>query len=192
MKSLTLIPLFIILVSCGQNKGSSPNNNPVIFISSTQANGNFGGPSQADAICMADASRPDKTKTYKAMMSIINTRIACQTAYCTGGTSENINWVLSPNTTYTRSDGTIIGTTNSAGIFPATLTNSFSSTNTKIWTGLKADWTQWFDEDCNDWTSQNGFNNGARGVSNNSDYRSWALARDNCNVAGSFYCVEQI
>lgn len=100
---------------------------------------------------MSDTNYPG-TGTYKAML-VDNTRTACTTANCSGGTSENLNWVLQANRTYNRvSDGATVGTTTSARIFTFPLTNVVGGAVNNIWTALKADWTTGAGT-CSNWTS---------------------------------------
>jgi len=117
-----------------------------IFMTTNNYDGgdNWDGPGRYDNICNNEAlAKGLNIETYKALVQANNSgtyktwRKACQTANCgTGGASEHINWVLSPNQEYIREDGTIIGTTNSAGIFTFPLDNSFTGTADKFWTGF--------------------------------------------------------
>jgi len=190
-QNILYIILLLTAVSCGQTGGNAPMDSLVIFISNTASNGNFGGPIQADAICMADSAKPSGGATYKAMLSRHPVRAACLTANCSAGTSEQIDWVLDANTNYVRPDGTFIDKTTENATFGDSIENSFSDTSYKVWTGQLADWTPHSNEDCNDWTSQMGFNMGAHGTSDFTDHQSWFFDRDFCNVPGRFYCVEQ-
>jgi hypothetical protein len=89
----------------------------MIFTTSGTNNGNFGGMAGADAYCTSDANKPTRG-TYKAMLVDGTNRVACTSSFCGGsGVSEHVDWVLDPTTLYSRSDGTPIGTTTSAGVF---------------------------------------------------------------------------
>ena len=164
-----------------------------IFVSATTHDGNFGASASAaltaaDALCNADANKP-ATGTYKAM--IVNTaRTACTTANCGGGISENVNWILSANTSYYRANGTtLIGTTNAAAIFPIPLTNAPHTAATIVYTGLYSNWTT-DSSTCSNWTN----NSGIFGV-----YGQANLTSDGFIIGGSIlcsnsravYCVEQ-
>jgi hypothetical protein len=53
----------------------------------------------------------------KAYFSWFGSREACTTPNCSGGVSENLNWIFRPDIEYRRSDSIIIGNTNSSAIF---------------------------------------------------------------------------
>lgn len=82
-------------------------------------------------------------------------RRACNTSSCVNNSwREGVDWVLYPNTKYTRVDGTEIGSTTESALFSLPLTNSFSElSGTNSYTGLKTDWT--VGEHCSEWTSYN-------------------------------------
>ncbi|MCX6112920.1 MAG: DUF1554 domain-containing protein, partial [Proteobacteria bacterium] len=98
-----------------------------------------------DALCMADANKPTDGGTYKAMFATAGAgqvRTACTTSSCSTGAGENVNWVMKPNTDYYRADGTtLIGITNSGGVFPLdqgqSLSDSISGVNEWYWTGFE-------------------------------------------------------
>ena len=129
---------------------------PIFFQTALFHTGNVGGIAGADTFCMTDSNTP-ALGTYKAFLVDGTNRRACSTANCSGGISENIDWVLKPDTLYYRSNSsTPIMTTNSAGIFVfGTLTNSFLTTTDDYWTGLEADWTP-RGSNCSLWTSASG------------------------------------
>jgi len=102
--------------------------------------------------------------TYKSMIVDGTNRRACTAANCvTGGITENINWVLRPNVTYTRSDGTTPlftadwnGVWDFAAIPPAwggSFFNPLTTVRSIAWTGLWNDWrvdiSNWH---CTSWT----------------------------------------
>lgn len=127
------------------------------IFSATQHNGNFGGVNGADEYCNNDANKP-ATGTYKAMIVDGDTRVACTSSNCTeGGISENIGWVLLPETTYVRTDDdSVIGTTTTAAIFDLSLNlnNSFTNSGGEVWTGLSSSWNT--SSTCNSWTNDSG------------------------------------
>lgn len=163
-----------------------------IFVTATTYSGNLGGVTGADAKCAADANKPS-TGTYKALIADGTARIACTTANCGGGATEHTSWVLAANKQYSRTDGTVIGTTNSAGIFNFTtaLNNAIATTSANVWTGLAADWTT--SSDCADFTtSVSPPNYGAIGDKSATD--STAIKKtltSGCDNSYSLYCVEQ-
>lgn len=61
-----------------------------IFISAQTRQGNFGGPAQADAVCMSDANRPSGNRIWKALLVDDATRIACSTANCSGASPNTL------------------------------------------------------------------------------------------------------
>ena len=144
----------------------------------------------ADSTCMADGNKPGGGGTYKAMAAL-TTRRACTTANCSGGASENFNWILYPNTQYRRGDGvTVIGTTTASAIFTFNLTNSFTSSAVFPSTFLNTDWTQNATENCSDGTSTAGNVRFAQGVSTTNG--SISFNSTGCNAGGrELYCVEQ-
>ncbi len=122
-----------------------------IFVTAGSLGPNLVGPS-GDSTCNADGNKPGGGGTYKALAAL-TTRRACLTSNCSGGASENSNWILYPNTQYRRGDGTtIIGTTNASAIFTFNLTNSIAAAGFPS-TFLNVDWTQNATENCSDGTS---------------------------------------
>lgn len=124
-----------------------------MFLTSTVFRRNV-GLTGADNACNSDANKPSGNITFKAMITHSTDRIACTTANCGGGDSENVNWVLKPNTKYVRSDGTTeIFTTNSSGIFVfGTATNPIKATAGAYASGLNTDWTTGVN--CSNWTTE--------------------------------------
>lgn len=181
--------------TCRDKKRLEPDDGIKVIYLVNNLTGNLGGVVGADALC--DAEKPLNVAVAKAMLVDGTNRVACTTSLCTGGITENVDWVLTPNTTYYR-DGTNeeIGTTDSSGIFITDLTNTiFSGGATEAWTGLQDDWTEVGDH-CLDWTSDSGSNTASVGVSDNvtrSIPLSYIFAYlqfcDRTNV--SIYCVEQ-
>jgi hypothetical protein len=173
-----------------------------IFVSSSTYDGNLGGVSGADSKCTTDANNPNDGHTYKALIvdAFSSTRISCTSANCvTGGTSEHIDWVLTPNTEYVRTDGsTVIATTTSVGLFSFTdavtgLTNSISTSATVELTGLNSNWTAASGtRHCGGWASASnsldvdlGQDASAKGTF------AISAASDTCDHSHHLYCVEQ-
>jgi len=128
---------------------------------STYTGATIGGITGADAKCASDAAKP-ATGTYKAFLVDDTNRIACTTANCSGGASENKNWVLKASTAYTRVDGTAIATSTASAILPATLTNPISTTgdtmlgNIRTGMAFAKDWTSRVNGHCTNYTVTTG------------------------------------
>ncbi len=162
-----------------------------IFVSSNSYNGNMGGVAGVDAKCMSDTAYPG-TGTYRALIVDGVNRVACTTANCSGGASENVNWVLQPYTTYVRaSGGATLFFTNAAGIFVfGAMTNSFTGTAQTYYTGLSSDWTTPVGLNCSQWTSTAG--NFRYGVGNATNGQAIAMGALACtDNFWRLYCVEQ-
>ncbi len=162
-----------------------------IFVSSNSFNGNMGGVAGVDARCMSDLNYPG-SGTYRALIADGVNRIACTTANCSGGASENVNWVLQPYTIYIRaSGGATLFQTNGAGIFVfGAMTNSFTGTAQTYYSGLNGDWTTATGLTCSQWTSTAG--NFRYGVGNATNSQSIAMGSLACvDSFWRLYCVEQ-
>lgn len=150
------------------------------------------GISGLDNHCNNASDKPSGGGTYKAMVTTGNSRRACSTANCSGGTSEHINWVLKPNKEYRRFDGTtVVGTTNANGIFTFPLTNSpyhVVNFTDNIVTGMNSDWTNSSDN-CSGWSGNTqsfaggGYNNTSSNLINKGIY--------GCTTTTRALCVEQ-
>ncbi|EPG83131.1 endostatin-like outer membrane lipoprotein, LenD-like [Leptospira santarosai] len=137
----------------------------------------------ADAYC--NSHMPDNLRygdtgsqfipiSFKAMLVDETHRRASVTANQGDGQT---NWVFKPNTQYRRAtDGQLITTTNSKGLIPFPMVNSFTASPYYhgIWTGLNPDWTTipqiefpYLKSRCNDWSSNIGV--GRYGHSNVTD-----------------------
>jgi hypothetical protein len=165
-----------------------------IFVSATTNNGNLGGVSGADAICMADANKPSDAWSVKAMLVDGTSRVACTSNNCGNfGVSEHTGWVLAASTAYYRQDGTtLIGTTTAAGVFSFPLNDKIGPSVTTAWTGLSVAAFSWMTSGstCTGWTVSTG--NGEVGQAQ--DVTSAAIndiSTPNCLNAKSLYCVEQ-
>ncbi|MBK8398092.1 MAG: DUF1554 domain-containing protein [Leptospiraceae bacterium] len=184
------------------NAGGSTNTNIDIIVKNGKRmfpynigamGGNLGGIAGADSICQTN--KPADVLVAKAFI-VSSTRRACSTPNCSGGISENLNWVLLPNTTYIQPSGTIVmGTTNASGILILPLSTAIPG-NWPYWTGLKQDWTNSVNL-CSDWTTTSG--NGNRGGVSSSNVDARFIHVDGptdtgvaCNFAGTnMLCVEQ-
>jgi hypothetical protein len=164
------------------------------FITSTGLNGNIGGVVGADALCNADAAKPSiLPNVYKAMIVDGITRRASSSP--NAGNSQ-IAWVLLPNTTYFRSDGTTqIMTTNANSIFIfGMLTNSFGVSMIPYWTGLNADWTTSSNRCVTGWTIAGGSpgNAGQDGATDSAAIEGITPPAPMCNTTVSrLLCVQQ-
>ncbi|MEI6092841.1 MAG: DUF1554 domain-containing protein, partial [bacterium] len=162
-----------------------------------------------DALCMADSNKPAGGATYKAMFTTTTagqTRVACTTGSCSTGATENTNWVMKPNRNYYRADGTtLIGTTNSGGVFPLdsgqALSNSISSGASVYWTGFSGynvlgSWVTHPTYTCSNWTSAitgvgtEGHGEGTTGIANNGTGVLYAWQQF-CDQLLHLVCVEQ-
>lgn len=146
----------------------------------------------ADGFCAADTAKPSGGGTYKAMIATA-TRTACTTANCSGGASENLDWVLAANTEYRRADGTtVIGTTNAAGIFDfvSPLTNSFDTSNTTTMTGFEINWTSSADN-CTDWSTTASGNYAVGNATSTTSASINKGSTESCANAQPLVCVEQ-
>ena len=181
-----------------------------MFVTSSTWNGQLGQGgtitlAAIDALCMADANKPAGGGTYKAMFSSTTagqTRRACTTSNCAGGTAENVNWVMLPNRNYYRANGTtLVGTTNNGGVIPLDFTNSISGVDEWYWTGLNGNGSAWSTgENCANWTyagnnpvvagGREGHGNGTTGNTNgdNGALAGWVQF---CNAPLHLVCVEQ-
>ena len=147
-----------IAITCSKN---------YIFINDNGFTGDQVTPSAADTLC--NSAAPDGY-TAKALIADGSARYACSTANCSGGVSENHNWVLYPSTTYYRyGDDAVIGTTTSAGIFTFPLTTAMSDSGAMAWVGLNDDWTSDTTNNCSTWTSASSAHSGAVGYTGATD-----------------------
>lgn len=133
---------------------------PMIYATYRGVNANQMGitgnaPAVADSYCrdfdIADRSVNRSATNLSALFVDDTHRKACTTPLCSGGAAENLNWPVPANTLFYNSRGGIVGTTNSAGIFPVDLSNSVTEYRETLVTGLSMDWTNLTDN-CNGWT----------------------------------------
>ncbi|MDA1353173.1 MAG: DUF1554 domain-containing protein [bacterium] len=169
----------------------------IVFRSNSSSDGNLDGISGADALCMADANKPDDGHTYNAFLVDGVDRRACSSGNCvTNGIDENIDWVLKPNKEYRRSDGGApIGTTNASGIFGFPVGNSLTSSSSAIWTGFVSlgNWTTNVASNCERWTNNASGDGGigSTGATNSSLINSGNLACDGGQGNMWLMCVRQ-
>jgi hypothetical protein len=162
-------------------------------------NTNIGGITGADDKCASDANHPGEGKVYRALISDGDTRIACGQADCASDAVGQTGWVLRPDTTYYRSDGTTEAfSTNSNSIFVFTggfqMTNAFEEfPGTYYYTGLNPDWTT--GNHCQKWTVGGGFGaSGHLGITHQKNTSGISHASSNCGNIGletNLICVEQ-
>ena len=151
-----LLSLLLVISSCADDSGlpiggTSSGSSKVMFLSTNIYTGNLGGIAGADSICQNDSKNPGGT--FKALI-VGATRRACTTAFCASdGAAENLDWVLTPNTTYYDLNGSVVGTTNANGLFTFPLQTALSATTTDdfTWTGLTPNWTNG-SFTCTNWT----------------------------------------
>lgn len=162
-----------------------------IFVTALGYTGNLGGLSGADTKCMADPNRPaDAGRQWRALLSATD-RKACTGDNCPGGSAENLNWVLKPNATYRRPDGTLIGNTSASALLLFNLAQPIATAAGNTWTGTYANWTSGALSDrCNDWTDA-GLTNGIYALSGSVTATAIANFHAICSGVYSLYCVEQ-
>lgn len=164
--------------------GVNYRNYKYVFVPQMGHNANFGGIAQADAYCNLDSNKPEKLLSlgadYKAML-VGDTRRASVSPNAGDG---QIDWVLQPLQEYKRADETVIGTTNSAGLFTFPLQNFFDG-NYTIWTGLDQTWRNQIVNgkqiNCLNWTSSNTGESGAFGLANKKYASSIYNTQDTCS-----------
>ncbi|WP_167883534.1 DUF1554 domain-containing protein [Leptospira ognonensis] len=165
-----------------------------MFVTASSYDGARGGISGSDAKCNADSSKPASPSAaiYKAFLMDDTSRIACVNSNCSTGIAEHKDWILKPDTIYTRAeDGLTVNTTNSLGIWTTGQTNDaisggsltlMSGINTSGWTtrsGVSSHCTQWTS---NASASPATFTTGTMNVGSISG---------NCNAGTRIVCVEQ-
>jgi hypothetical protein len=170
-----------------------------IFVTAAAYDGSLGGIPGADLHCMNDAHHP-LAGIYKAMLADGTSRVSCTSGGENCDASQNVDWVLAANTTYTRVDGTVIGTTNAAGIFSfagdATLENAVGTSSRRVRTGLNVDWKVHSIGcgamcNCDGFTNATAQNYSALATPNMSNGAGIGGTVDDCTAVASLYCVEQ-
>ncbi|MBR33353.1 MAG: hypothetical protein CMN77_18795 [Spirochaetaceae bacterium] len=171
---------------------------PGAFKNTTDAN----GIESADAVCAWEKGvnfpgLPGASNEYKAFL-VSDHRRACTSANCTsGGTSEHLDWVLFPQTSYYNTSDQLIFTTDSNGVSNLSanpLARVFTSSVSFYWTGFEdsGDWTtSTLGQTCNEWAS--GGSNGMRGdATSRGTAALGAFAQDSsCGTAQALLCVRR-
>jgi surface protein len=147
-----------------------------MFLTAATFNGDLGGVTGADALCMADANRPP-TGSYRALLVVLGQR----SIQLPGGA---VDWPLQVSMQYTRPDGTLVATTTPGAVFPPTPFNqAISLIGGPFWTGMDVAYSKV--ENCLDWTASGPGEGGtSSGLS--------ALTSDSvaCNQSRRLLCVE--
>jgi hypothetical protein len=187
------LALTLILTGCGLELGypdaPTTENDPnapgyIVFVTQSTVNtgGGIAGVSGADSICNGDANKP-ATGSYKAMISDGQNRV--------GTPGSQVNWPVTSGRKYVRTDGTVITTASSAGVFSYPLTNAVTTTTgLKVWTGVTTGYVN--GDNCAIWQSSTNATNGAIGVPNAVDTTSYFGGVATCDTSGyHLYCVQQ-
>lgn len=184
------------LESPGKTQGAGSGSNLIntIFVTQTTFSGNLGGVAGADNLCRNDAANPMGSGNgfWKALISLAGVRVACSTSDCSGsGAAEHLDWVLKANTQYQRPNGTVIGNTNTNGLFIGLLTNTVSTAPGNAFTGLTQNWTV-AGTHCISWTSNNMVDQGQSGQTDQSGVIWFSNTALSCDVPSKvLYCVQQ-
>lgn len=190
MKLFLYLATLFLLASCNDDDSTTAAaaSSKYIFSSATKTNGNIGGITGADALCNADANKPNAS-TYKALI-VDGTNRTCGAADdCTGGT----DWPLKANTTYVRkSDGATFAVTDVNKVFYTFDTNQLNDGTASLsWAGISGNYTD-HANNCNNWTSSSNGVTGAIGDGNWYDITFLATGgSDTCDQTNSVICVEQ-
>lgn len=112
----------------------------MIYVTTQGFKGDFGGITGADQKC-SDYRQTlvDSTSIVKAMIVDGTNRRACTSDNCSvGGTAENIDWAMLPNTKYYNKNGELLWTTNAGGVKDLSYSGGSIDTlaGTLAWTGL--------------------------------------------------------
>ncbi len=185
----------------GTGTGTAANTNKKLFLTTSLYDGNLGGITGADAKCNSDAGKPTGTGTYKAFITDGTVRRACSTTNCTGGVSENLDWVLKPATAYYKADGTtLVFTTNASGTFstPSDIKATVGEVTSEFWSGIYSNtasggWTTLTPNTCTSWTVTTGSAlRGFPGVIPATNTGDW-FGKNNatCSTTRNLLCVEQ-
>lgn len=148
----------------------------------------LGGPAGADATCMASA--PTGVAAAKALL-MSSTRHPCTAANCTD-TASVLDWVMATATSYVRTDGTLLFTTDAgAPIFTGwPMAQGLGGTATYFMYGGNVGWTS-TGLDCGNWSSTGGtMNTGYTGSTTNTFLNGGSAS--SCNTMLRLLCVEQV
>jgi hypothetical protein len=147
--------------------------NKIIRVSSTTTDGQLAGTAAA-AIAAADGICG---VGYKALIA-------------NSSRNTTTDWPLAPNQRYVRNDGTtVIGTTNSSGVFTFNLTNAISGSAANVWTGVFSNWGT--GTNCTNWTTNAGGVSAQYGLATSFADNAIAFTSSACNNQYYLYCVEQ-
>ncbi len=192
-KKILILILLVLLCSCEDGGvsgidldttgGDSDSCDPCkIFVTAASSDGNLGGVAGADSRCASDANNPGDG-TYKAYIGVDSQR--------DGTAGAQIDWVIKPNTQYTRTDGTLIETSDSNGLLPQDLINPVTTTRFNVFTGLSVNGVPRL-ENCSGWSSNSSGALAIYGLSDVIDYE-WIYFSDvTCNnTTRRLYCIQQ-
>ncbi|WP_232420848.1 DUF1554 domain-containing protein [Leptospira vanthielii] len=170
-----------------------------MFVTALPYNANLGGIVGADNKCSTASNKPS-SGTYKALIVDDVNRRACTSVNCTsGGVTEQIDWVLAPNTTYVQAIDTskTIFISNANGVNTNNLTDVISPASTGIWTGIRNnpswDWLTYSGFTCSSWTDGVTTTCGSYGVTSWTDSRSISIYTVTAGGPTQYnlLCVEQ-
>jgi hypothetical protein len=170
-----------------------------IFVTDGSFTGNLGGVSGADLLCQGDANHPG-AGSFKALLADGVNRRACVMGNENCQPADHLDWVMAPNVTYVRRDGTtVIGQANAAGIIPfndgAQLANSIGTSDVQAFTGLSSDWSLYSGCggtcNCTGFTSADGSDLGPVGVASMVNQNAIGDTAISCSASAHLYCVEQ-
>lgn len=145
----------------------------------------FNSVARADTICGSDPAHPS-SGIFLALLVDDTNRIASTGANT--GTGQ-VNWVLTPNTSYANTAGVTLFTTDANGLFVfGTLNASLGGTGATPWTGLNTDWTRSANT-CSNWTLSAG--NGTVGADNKTTVGFISNTTQSCGNTEPLLCVMQ-
>ncbi len=154
-----------------------------IFITTDTREGSFGSVSVADDLCKLHGASIDSALTYKAVIVDGSSRVA---SIAEG----RVDWILTPNAHYYRSDGSSFGYTNGDAYFifgdSSHPMSQLTPAAVDIWTGMKNDWTTGMT--CSEWT---GAGDGAYGNSASMDDTLIYSGEIAPGSSLNFLCVQQ-
>lgn len=165
-----------------------------MFVTASSYDGARGGIAGTDAKCNADSSKPasPSAAVYKAFVVDDTNRIACLNSNCSTGIAEHKDWILKPDTIYTRvEDGLTVSTTNSLGIWTTGQSNQVQTgTNLVLMSGINTSgWTTrtGIASHCTQWSS----NSAATPATYSIGGLNAGSLSGNCNSGTQIVCVEQ-
>lgn len=118
-----------------------------------------GGLVGMDALCNADASRPDTALNYRALLASPS-RYPCTSPNCEEG-AQALDWPLVPSTRYLF-NGAVSFTTDADAIVTETPNALLEPGGVNTWSGGTRDW-QVAENHCNDWTVSDDSTQGSLG-----------------------------